>query len=609
MKSFLQILSIAAGMLCCSSKGFTQTNHQFTLSKEDFLLDGKPFRIISGEMHPARIPREYWLHRILMAKAMGCNTIAVYIFWNYHEQIPGQFDFRSGNHDIGAFIDLCRKEGLWVLLRPGPYVCAEWDLGGLPSWLLKNPGIRLRCMDSIYIHAVKKYIDRLSGEIKPRLCTRGGPIIMLQIENEYGSFGNDKQYLEELRKFWLNNGIDIPFYTADGPTAALLEAGSLDGAVIGLDSGSSEADFERAKKRNPGRPAFSSETYTGWLTHWGEKWARNDTNQLKKELTWLLENNKSFNLYLVHGGTNFGFTAGANAFSPTQFQPDVTSYDYDAPINEQGRATPKYFMIRNLVAKYSGQRLPDIPTPIETITIPPVQLIYSNTIWNNMGRYVRSIQPRPIEEFDQGQGLVIYRTELVGHKGGKLTIREPHDYALVFLNHRFIDTVFRDGGKWTIDLPAPDVNVINPILEILVEAMGHINYGEFMPDRKGITERVTLNGMTLMNWEIFLLPMDAAFIEKEGYGQSRGISNNKQGLFFWGRFNLEKTGDTYFDLSHFSKGMIYINGHNLGRYWNLGPQQRLYCPAGWLKKGENQVIVFDLHRLEGEMIRGMPEPD
>ncbi|HSU27371.1 MAG TPA: beta-galactosidase, partial [Chitinophagaceae bacterium] len=437
---------------------------------------------------------------------------------------------------------------------------------------------------------------------------KSGPISMLQVEHAYGSFGNDKKYLEELRKYWLQNGIDIPFYTADGPNAALLEAGTLDDAVIGLDSGSSEADFERAKKIHPGLHAFSSETYTGWLTHWGEKWASSDTNHLKKELTWLLVNNKSFNLYLVHGGTNFGFTAGANAFSPTQFQPDVTSYDYDAPISEQGRATPKFFMIRELIRRFTTQSLPPVPSPVETISIPPFEMIYSNTIWNGAGRYVRSVQPRPIEEFDQGQGLVIYRTELVGHKGGKLTIREPHDYALVFLNHHFIDTVFRDGGKWTIDLPAPDINVINPVLEILVEAMGHINYGEFMPDRKGITERVTLNGMTLMNWEISLLPMDSTFIEMAA-GPSRGIANDKPGIFFRGRFNLEKTGDTYFDMSHFSKGMVYMNGHNLGRYWNLGPQQRLYCPAAWLNKGENQVIVFDLHRLEGEMIRGMPGPD
>ncbi len=578
-----------------------QQRHQFSLSPDNFLLDGKPFQIISGEMHPARIPEEYWRQRIQMAKAMGCNTIAVYIFWNYHESREGVFDFKTGNHNITGFIRICQQEGMWVLLRPGPYVCAEWDFGGLPSWLLKIPDIKVRCMDSRYMNAAGRYIGHLAKEIKPLLCPNGGPILMLQIENEYGSYGNDKKYLEELRKIWLKNGIKGPFYTADGPTAYMLEAGNIDGAALGLDSGGNEKDFEQAKKHNSNVPSFSSETYPGWLTHWGEKWARPDTNDLKREVEFLLKNKKSFNLYVVHGGTNFGFTAGANAFSPTQYQPAVTSYDYDAPINEQGRPTAKYFMLKNLIAKYVNYKIPDLPKLIPAIEIPPIEMKTMNPIWNHLPPPVNSSQPKPMEAFDQNQGLILYRTKLIGHKSGRLTITEPHDYALVFLNHKFIDTVFRDGGKWTVKLPETDVK--DPVLEILVEGMGHVNFAQYMIERKGITDRVTLNGMTLMNWEIFPMPMDYAFV-KQAAQSSGEMTNVRQGLFFKGEFDLRGTGDTYFDLGNYSKGIVYVNGHNLGRYWNIGPQQRLFCPAPWLKKGRNEIIVFDLHQLNAATISG-----
>lgn len=585
------------------SDSFSQTKHDFTLGKNDFLLDGKPFQIIAGEMHPARIPEEYWRHRIQMAKAMGCNTIAAYIFWNYHEIKPGVFDFKTENRDIAEFVRICQQENMWVLFRPGPYVCAEWDFGGLPTYLLKIPDIKIRCMDTRYMSAVTGYINRLSKEIKSLQINNGGPILMVQIENEYGSFGNDKKYLEELRRLWLENGINVPFYTADGPTPYMLEAGNIDGAAIGLDSGGSDADFEQAKKRNPNVPSFSSETYPGWLTHWGEKFARPDTIGLKKEVEFLLANKKSLNFYVIHGGTNFGFTAGANAFSPTQYQPDITSYDYDAPINEQGQPTAKYFMLRNLIKKNIDYKIPEPPPPISTIEVPAIEMNTMNSIWNHLPVPIYSPQPLPMEALDQNQGLIVYRTKLVDHKGGKLTIWEPHDYALVFLNHKFIDTVFRDGGKWTIDLPKPDVIVNDPVLEILVEGMGHINFAQFMIDRKGITDRVTLNGMTLMSWEIFPLPMEYEFVKQASY-PSRGLVNDKPGMFFKGIFNLEKIGDTYFNMSEYSKGIVYVNGHNLGRYWNIGPQRRLYCPASWLQKGENEIIVFDLHQLEATAIIG-----
>ncbi|HVM87867.1 MAG TPA: glycoside hydrolase family 35 protein [Puia sp.] len=577
-----------------------QQKHIFSFSKNDFILDGKPFQLISGEMHPARIPKEYWRHRIQMAKAMGCNTIAVYIFWNHQETSPGVFDFTTANHNIAGFMRICQEEKMWVLLRPGPYVCAEWDFGGLPAYLLKIPDIKLRCMDTRYMSAVTRYISRLSQEVKPLLCTNGGPILMLQIENEYGSYGNDKRYLETLRKLWLKNGINVPFYTADGPTSFMLEAGNIDGAAIGLDSGTGDEDFTEAKKRNPDVPSFSSETYPGWLTHWGEKWAKTDTNDLKKELTYLLQHKKSFNLYVVHGGTNFGFTAGANAFNPKQFQPDITSYDYDAPINEQGQPTAKYFMLRNLIAQFVSYKIPDPPQPIPVIEIPSFSVSPVTTLWNELPKPLLTPQPQPMESFGQKSGFILYRTKLVGHKSGKLTITEPHDYALIFLNGKFIDTVYRDGGKWTIDIPKSDVQY--PQLDILVEAMGHINFAQYIVDRKGITDRVTLNGMTLMDWQTFLLPMDEKFISSMKSAQPDAGPDE---IFFKGDFELKETGDTYFNLSNFQKGVVWVNGHNLGRYWNLGPQYHLYCPAGWLKKGKNEVVVFDVFQSKPAIINGV----
>lgn len=575
-----------------------QQKHVFSLGKTDFLLDGKPFQIISGEMHPARIPRQYWLHRIQMAKAMGCNTIAVYVFWNYHETAPGVFDFKSGNRDIAAFIQLCKQEGMWVLLRPGPYVCAEWDFGGLPSYLLKIPDIKVRCMDSRYMLAVQRYLNRLSKEVNPLQCINGGPILMVQVENEYGSYSNDKTYMKTIKNLWIKNGIKVPFYTADGPAAYLLESGSVEGCAIGLDSGNGPGDFEQAFKQDSTVPSFSAETYPGWLTHWGEEWQRPDTAGLMTSLRYLLEHKKSFNLYVIHGGTNFGFTAGANAFNPTQYQPDVTSYDYDAPINEQGQPTPKYFALRNLIKQYVSWPVPEIPAVIPAMEVPAFQLRPLTSIWEVLPKAVVTPQPQPMEYFDQQSGFILYRTRLIGPKGGKLTITEPHDYALVFLDGKFIDTVYRDGGKWTIDLPAATTK--EPVLDILVEGMGRINFAQYLIDRKGITDRVTLNGITLTNWKTYPLPMDSSFIsrlEKQGHSLNTG-------MFFTGTFTIENIADTYLDMSNYSKGVVWVNGHNLGRFWNKGPQFRLYCPAPFLKKGDNKIILFDLHQLQPAPVKG-----
>ena len=564
--------------------------HQFAFNKDQFVLDGKPFQIISGEMHPARIPKIYWRHRIQMAKAMGCNTIAAYIFWNYLETKPGVFDYRSESRDVAAFIKLCQEENMWVILRPGPYVCGEWDFGGIPSYLLKIPDIKVRCSDPRYLTAVDRYIKSLAAQVKQLQCTTGGPMLMVQIENEYGSYGNDKNYIAHLGKQWRTAGITIPFYTSDGPTPYMLDAGTIDGGAIGLDSGGNEGDFATAQKHNPNVPLFSGETYPGWLTHWGEGWAKPDTAGLKKEVEFLLSTKRSFNFYVIHGGTNFGYTAGANAFNPTQYQPDITSYDYDAPIDEQGKPKAKYFMLRRLIEQYTKRNLPPVPAPIPTIELNGITLQKHSTIWQHLPAPIKSAQPLSFEALDQNQGLVVYKTKLVGHKSGNLTITEPHDFALVFLNGVYVDSVYRDGGKWTVKLPKSTVK--DPVLEIVMEGMGHINFAQYMIDRKGITDRVTLNGMTLMNWEMYPLPMTGTTVEKMSTKYIDG-NDTRPGSLFVGGFTLDTIGDTFIDMRNYRKGMVYINGHLLGRYWNKGPQERLYCPASYLQKGNNKIVVFD----------------
>ena len=579
--------------------------HTFKFGTSEFILDGQPFQIISGEMHPARIPAEYWRHRIQMAKAMGCNTISAYIFWNWHESEEGVYDFTTGNHNLGEFFKIVQEEGMWLILRPGPYVCAEWELGGIPPYLLRIPDIKLRCTDPRYMAAAERYMGKLSEVIKPYLVTKGGPILMLQIENEYGSYGNDKNYLLKLKEIWASLGIDIPTFTGDGPTTKMLEAGTIPGSAVGLDSGSSIQDFELAAKINPGVPVFSSETYPGWLTHWGEKWAKTDTTGLLKEVKFLMDNKKSFNLYVIHGGSNFGYTAGANS-GGKGYEPDVTSYDYDAPITEQGQATPKYKALRNLIGSYlpKGKKLPPVPLAVPTIELSPLEMQPFTAVWDNLPQPVNSVQPKTFEAYGQDYGFILYKTELTGSKNGKLIVTDVHDYATVFLNGNYLGKLDRREGINSIDIPVSNTEV--PVLEILVEGMGRINYGKNIVDRKGITDSVTLNGTTLLNWKIYNLPMERKYIFDL---RSSGRSIKKPGIFFRGNFVLTRaegnTGaDTFVDLSNYTKGIVWVNGHNLGRYWNIGPQKKLFCPAPFMREGLNEIMVFDLHQTEPKMVTG-----
>jgi beta-galactosidase GanA len=562
----------------------------FKISGDQFLLNEKPFRIFSGEMHYNRIPKEYWKDRLTKLKAAGLNTLCTYVFWNTHEPQPGKFDF-AGNLDIAEYIRIAHSLGLKVLLRPGPYVCSEWDLGGLPAWLLKQPDIKLRCLDKEYMKAVERYFLRLGKELKELQITHGGPIIMIQVENEYGSYGNDIEYMKALKQIIRKAGFDVELFTSDGPAKYLLESGTLDDVVPVVNfGGNPQKAFEELEKFRKNIPHMCGEFWCGWFTHWrDENWGSADWERQKKELQWMLENNKSFNLYMFHGGTNFGFYAGANYSD--KYEPDVTSYDYDSPLDEAGRPTEKFWDIREMLAKYQpiGEKLIEVPEENKFIEIPEINFTESANLFVNLPRPFSSQQPKPMEAFDQLLGFILYRTKLIGPNSGTLKVTELNDYGLVFVDGNFVGTIDRTKKENSIVLPKTDVD--NPILEILVEGMGRINFGQQLIDRKGITERVTLGGVTLMNWEIFTLPMNENYLSKIKYSVADTSLSPK---FFRGSFLLNEIGDTFIDMSKWQKGIVWINGNNLGRYWNVGPQQRLYCPAPYLKKGKNEIVVFEM---------------
>lgn len=582
----LKILPFCLLLLAVASQG------NFSFNSTDFLLNGKPFRIMSGELHFARIPHEYWSHRLKMAKAMGLNTIAAYVFWNFHQsEEDGPIDFESPSHDFGRFLDLAQEEGLYVLLRAGPYVCAEWDFGGLPSWLLKHEDLKPRSYNQKYLSYVEKYFKRLAEIIVPRQIDRSakGNIIMVQLENEFGSFGNDPQYIIALQKLWLELGITVPFYSADGGSYDMLSHGHVPGAALGLDPGNSQSAYDAAKSVDPNVVSFSSETYPGWLTHWGEGWATVSTDSISQQLEWILSNGHSFNLYMLHGGTNWGFWAGAND-GGQGYQPHITSYDYDAPVTENGNVTEKYLALKKIIEKYSKDNLTPIPDPIPTFYIPPIHLEPVSDVWQVAQNWFNSEYPKTFESISQFSGFMIYKTTL-DSSSGELSIPGLKDYALVFADDKLVGVLDRTHAIFTL-------NVKNcSKLEILVEAMGRINFGRNVKDLKGIVGNVTLNGEVVKNWEMAGIPLtDLGAIRNT----RNGDSFTKQGIFYQGNFYLNQTkADTFIDVSqNWVKGVIFVNGKNLGRYWNIGPQFRLFCPGTFLKEGFNEIIILELQTVE-----------
>ncbi len=559
----------------------------------EFLLNGKPFQIRAGEMHPQRMPRAHWQQRICAAKAMGLNTIAFYVFWNDLEQPDGSFDY-SGNRDIAAFIDLCAAEGMWVLFRPGPYVCGEWDLGGLPARLLAEKGAKLRTMDNPqFMKEQMRYLEEMARIAAPRMCRKGGPILMVQLENEYGSYfvpHARRDYIEWLRDFWQER-TGGPFYLSEGATHRHLRH-AIPGVALGLDPCESEADMKKAQAVNDRVPVFSSETYPGWLRHWGEgNWE--PERETLESVRWYMQHGHSFNLFVVHGGTNFGLTAGANVTASGCIQPDLTSYDYGSPIGEQGNLTPEYFEYRNIIAAAlpEGTALPEppaMPEAMEIAAFTPKKVAHLFGLLG--GERCVDYRAASFEELGQNQGIVVYRTQVPAGESAFLTC-VVHDLAQVYLDGKYLGTINRMALDRGIRLPKRDADAT---LTIVVDTFGHINFSAAMEDdRKGIVEEVKLGDAPLDGrWLFFCVPLDEVPREQQVVAWD---SPDVFPHFFRARVHLDKVADTFLDMSAWKKGYVWVNGHLLGRYWSLGPQQRLYCPAEWLREGENVVEVLDTY--------------
>lgn len=580
----------------------------FSVGDKTFLLNDQPFVIKAAEIHYPRIPQEYWEHRIQMSKALGMNTICLYIFWNIHEQEEGKFDF-TGNNDVAAFCDLAKKHGMYVIVRPGPYVCAEWEMGGLPWWLLKKSDIKLRDNDPYFLERTKIFMGEVSKQLKNRQITHGGNIIMFQVENEYGAYGTNKEYVANIRDILIESGLnEVPLFQCDWNSN--FQNNALDDLVWTINFGTGaniEDQFRKLKELRPETPLMCSEFWSGWFDHWGAKHETRSAQALVSGLKEMLDQNISFSLYMTHGGTSFGHWGGANF---PNFSPTTTSYDYDAPINEYGRATPKYYEVRNLLENYlpEGETLIPVPDSIPTISIPKFELDEIAILFDNLPEAKISKEIKSMEYFDQGWGSILYRTKLSKSDAKQtLVVTDANDWTQIYLNGTRIGTLNRLKGEKSISLPPVNDG---DVLDILVEAMGRMNFGKGIYDWKGITEKVEIiseNGKTLLeNWEVFNIPVDYAFAKNKQYKKQANTVQHP--AYYKATFNLDKTGDTFLDMRTWSKGMVWVNGYAIGRYWEVGPQQALYIPGCWLKKGKNEVIILDMASPQEAATQGLRHP-
>jgi len=563
---------------------------KFEIRSDAFYYQDKPIQLISGAAHYFRTVPEYWEDRLLKLKACGLNTVETYVPWNYHEPTQGEFIF-DGILDIAAFIRLAASLDLLVIVRPSPYICAEWDFGGLPAWLLADPGLKIRCMHEPFLKAVDRYFDRLLPVLAPFQCTAGGPIIAMQIENEYGSYGTDQEYLAYLEHSMRERGIDVPLFTSDGPTDGMLQGGTLPHIHKTANFGSASASgFKKLREYQPEGPLMCMEFWNGWFDHWGTEHHTRDAADAAQCLDDMLSAGASVNFYMFHGGTNFGYSNGANFDG--HYMPTVTSYDYDAPISEAGDLTPKYHAYRDVIAKY--REIPDMPMPPDSkkrnfgiITLTEQALLRDNL--ENLTQPVKRTTPEPMEMLGQSSGFILYRTHVSGPRTGEtLTIQELRDRAIVFQDGEIKGTVYRnDDATDALKLDIPEGGAT---LEILVENMGHVNYGPRMLERKGITEGVRLGNQFLHVWEIFTLPLD----DLSNLDYASPVST-EQPAFYRAEFEIDEPADTFVALQGWTKGICIVNGFNLGRYWNITPHRNLYLPAPLLKPGINEIVIFELH--------------
>lgn len=571
-----------------------------TWNQGQYLLDGQPYRIISGAIHYFRVVPEYWKDRLLKLKASGFNTVETYIAWNVHEPREGEFDF-AGMADVESFIRLAGELGLHVIVRPSPFICAEWEFGGLPAWLLSYSDLQLRCRDPLYLAKVDRYYDELIPKFVPLLSTKGGPIIAVQIENEYGSYGNDTGYLDYLRKGLIDRGIDVLLFTSDGPTDEMLLGGTLPDVHATVNFGSRVKDsFQKYREYRKDEPLMVMEYWNGWFDHWMEDHHVRDGADVAKVLDEMLTEGSSINMYMFHGGTNFGFYNGANHI--VTYEPTTTSYDYDAPLSEWGDSTEKLEAVRKVLAKHGFTPDCPFPEPIPKVSYGKIKLtekaeLFTDAALQQLSRPIQSVNVRPMEKFGQSYGFILYSTFVKGPRHGqKLYIQDVRDRAQVFLNGRLLGVIERwNPQPLDISIPAEGAK-----LDILVENMGRVNYGPLIRDAKGITEGVRIDNQFQFDWTVRPLPLQPEVLAGLKYdaGDAATVSEERreeQPAFYRGSFEADTLGDTFLRFDGWHKGIAWVNGFNLGRYWSAGPQRSLYIPGPLLRQGQNEIILFELH--------------
>ncbi|XP_051254290.1 beta-galactosidase-1-like protein 2 isoform X5 [Dicentrarchus labrax] len=581
-----------------------------------FTLERKPFRILGGSIHYFRVPRAYWEDRLLKMKACGLNTLTTYVPWNLHEPEQGVFNFED-QLDLDAYLRLAANLGLWVILRPGPYICAEWDLGGLPSWLLRDPNMKLRTTYPGFTNAVNSFFNQLIKKVVPHQYSKGGPIIAVQVENEYGSYAKDKEYMPFIKEALLSRGVTELLLTSDNKEG--LKLGGVKGALETINFQKlNPNDIKYLDEIQPQKPKLVMEYWSGWFDLWGELHHVYAAEDIIPVVTEILKLDMSINLYMFHGGTNFGFMSGAFAVGMPAPKPMVTSYDYDAPLSEAGDYTTKYHLLRNLFSLYHTQPLPELPSLRERRAYQPVVIQQHLSLWDSLhfsDKPMKSVRPVNMENLPvnnkngQSYGYTLYETTITseGTLNSKNNIKDRalvktggHN-ASVFVDKHFIGVL----DYKTQELALPDGKKGKRTLSLLVENCGRVNYGKTLDEqRKGLVGDIELNKRVLRDFIIHSLSMKPGFVnrlESSGHWTSMRQRPSFPG-FFQGRLYVNSfPKDTFIKLPGWCKGVVFINGKNLGRYWSIGPQQTLYVPGPWLHRGDNQVIVFEEQETDGKI--------
>ncbi|WP_433323849.1 glycoside hydrolase family 35 protein [Spirillospora sp. CA-294931] len=576
----------------------TSKNPAFTVEGADFVLDGRPFRLLAGAVHYFRVHPGHWDHRLAMARAMGLNTIETYVPWNLHEPEPGRYA-RLG--ELERFLDATARAGLYAVVRPGPYICAEWDNGGLPSWLTGELGRRTRTRDPAFLAHLDRWFDRVIPLVAERQIHRGGNVLMVQAENEYGSYGSDAVYLAHVADGLRARGVEVPLFTSDGPEEHMLTGGMIPGVLATVNFGSdAESAFAMLKRYRPEDPLVCMEFWNGWFDHWGEEHVTRDPTDAAEALEQILDAGGSVNVYMAHGGTNFGTWAGANrggAHHDGAFQPTVTSYDYDAPISEQGAPTEKFWLYRDVLTRYGGPA-PEPPPAPPVLPPRPVPLTASAPLEAALGNPVTAPVPPTFDELGLRQGLVLYELDVPGPRADyPLILSDLRDRAYVSVDGRRVAVVER-GEPGDVKVPGPSR------VAVLVESLGRVNYGPLMGERKGVLggirhERQYLHGVTARPLSLDERP-DVPFEE----GAAAAVP-----AFYRGTFTVGEPGDAFVALPGWRHGLVWVNGFALGRYWDRGPQRTLYLPGPVLCEGDNEIVVLELEEAGEPRVELLAEPD